>query len=262
MMPELDGIGLCRAVRATTAGLSSYIIILTGVDDHEKLIEAFDAGADDFLGKPVNRRELEARLRAARRVAELQLRLNREAEHLREVNARLEVANRQLASVALTDSLTGLPNRRHLLETLSQEWARAARHHGHFALVFVDLDHFKRINDERGHDAGDIVLERVARVLRRQVRAEDTVGRFGGEEFLILCPGSGLESAMVIAERIRSRLAAERFNIGGSSWTITASFGVAAAIPSAAPTDWDETLRRADAALYQAKHSGRDRVCS
>jgi len=262
MMPELDGIGLCRALRATTTSLTSYIIILTDVDSHEKLIEAFDAGADDFLRKPVNRRELEARLRAARRVVELQARLGSEAERLREVNARLEVVNKQLASVALTDSLTGLPNRRHLLECLGQEWSRTARHQGPFALVFVDLDHFKRINDERGHDVGDIVLERVARVLRRHIRTGDTVGRFGGEEFLILCPGSGLEAATLIAERIRRELAAERFNIGGTSWTVTASFGVAAAIPSSAPTNWDETLRRADAALYAAKHSGRDRVCS
>ncbi len=262
LMPELDGIGLCRAVRASRTGLASYIIILSGIGDHEKLLEAFDAGADDILGRPVNPRELEARLRAARRVVELQVRLNREAEHLREVNARLEVANRQLAAVALTDSLTGLPNRRHLLETLNQEWSRAARRQGHFALVFVDLDHFKLINDERGHDAGDIVLERVARVLRRHVRAEDTVGRFGGEEFLILCPGCGLASATVIAERIRSQLAAERFKIGGKAWTVTASFGVASAIPSAAPADWDATLRRADAALYLAKQRGRDRVCT
>jgi diguanylate cyclase (GGDEF)-like protein len=261
LMPELDGIGLCRAVRATTTGPMSYIIILTGIGDQQKIIEAFDAGADDFLPKPVDRRELEARLRAARRVVELQWRLNREAEQLRELNTRLEVANQQLASAALTDPLTGLPNRRYLLENLSQEWARTARQRGHFAMVFVDLDHFKRVNDELGHDVGDVVLERVARVLRRQVRAGDTVGRFGGEEFLILCPGSGLESAKLIAERIRRELAAQRFNIGGTSWTVTASFGVAAAIPSAAPSSWDETLKRADAALYAAKHSGRDRVC-
>jgi diguanylate cyclase (GGDEF)-like protein len=261
LMPELDGIGLCRAVRATNTGLMSYVIILTGLDDQQKIIEAFDAGADDFLPKPVNRRELEARLRAARRVVELQLRLSREAEQLRELNTRLEVANQQLASVALTDPLTGLPNRRYLLQNLSQEWSRTARQQGHFALVFVDLDHFKRVNDEFGHDAGDIVLERVARVLRRNVRAVDTVGRFGGEEFLILCPGSGLEAAKLIAERIRKELAAQRFNFGGTAWTVTASFGVAAAPPSAAPSSWDETLKRADAALYAAKKSGRDRVC-
>jgi diguanylate cyclase (GGDEF)-like protein len=261
VMPELDGIGLCRAVRATTTSLVSYIIILSGVGEQQKIIEALDAGADDFLGKPVNRRELEARLRAARRVVELQWRLNREAEQLRALNTRLEVANRQLASAALTDPLTGLPNRRSLLETLSQEWSRTARKRGHFALVFVDLDQFKRVNEERGHDVGDIVLERVARVLRRHVRAGDTVGRFGGEEFLILCPGSGLEAAKLIAERIRQELAAQRFDIGDRSWTVTASFGVAAAIPSDAPSSWDETLRRADTALHAAKDGGRDRVC-
>ncbi len=259
MMPGLDGIGLCRAIRSDARGAMTYVILLTGSDDHDKLIEAFDAGADDFVQKPIVRREFEARLRAARRVVTLQQQLAREAERLREANARLEAMNRQLAMVALTDSLTGLPNRRHLLERLRQDWSQALRQGLDFCVVFVDIDHFKSVNDVRGHDAGDIVLERTARVLRRSVRSEDVVGRFGGEEFLIMCTSCDGPSAVRLAERIRESLAAEQFGIGGQPWHVTASFGVAA-VRAAVGLDWSDVVRCADEALYQAKHLGRNRV--
>ena len=259
VMPGLDGIGLCRAIRSSPHGALTYVILLTGNGDHAKLVEAFDAGADDYIQKPVVPRELEARLRPARRVVGMQRQLARDAERLREANSRLESMNRQLAGVALTDALTGLPNRRHLLERLRQDWALAARQQRDFCVVFVDIDHFKQVNDQRGHEAGDIVLERTARVLRRAVRAEDTVGRFGGEEFLIMCPGCNLDDAVVVAERIRQNLAAEEFSIGGQRWHVTASFGVAS-VRAASNLDWSDVVRSADEALYRAKHQGRNRV--
>lgn len=259
MMPALDGIGLCRAIRSGSAGAMTYVILLTSTEDHEKLVEAFDAGVDDYIQKPIVPRELQSRLRPARRVVGMQRQLAREAEQVREANARLEVLNRQLANVALTDPLTGLANRRHLLERMRQDWALALRQQRTFCVVFVDLDHFKRVNDERGHEAGDIVLERAARVLRRTVRTEDTVGRFGGEEFLIMCPGCGVEDALLLAERVRANLAAEQFSIGGQQWSVTASFGVAAALATPA-MDWSDVVRSADEALYRAKHLGRNRV--
>lgn len=259
MMPGLDGIGLCRAIRGDASGAMTYVILLTGSGDHEKLVEAFEAGADDFVQKPVVRREFEARLRAARRVVALQHQLARDAERLREANARLESLNRQLAAVALTDSLTGLPNRRHMLERLRQDWSLALRQGRDFCVVFVDIDHFKAVNDVRGHDAGDIVLERTARVLRRSVRSEDVVGRFGGEEFLIMCTGCDAKSAVQVAERIRASLAAEEFGIGGAPWHVTASFGVAA-VRAQPGFDWSDVVRCADEALYRAKHLGRNRV--
>jgi diguanylate cyclase (GGDEF)-like protein len=259
MMPGLDGIGLCRAIRSDAGGAMTYVVLLTGSGDHDKLVEAFDAGADDFVQKPIVRREFEARLRAARRVVTLQRQLARDAERLRETNARLEALNRQLATVALTDSLTGLPNRRHLLERLRQDWSQALRKGLDFCIVFVDIDHFKNVNDVRGHDAGDIVLERTARVLRRSVRSEDVVGRFGGEEFLIMFTGCDGPSAVRLAERIRESLAAEQFGMGGHPWHVTASFGVAA-VRAADGLDWSDVVRCADEALYQAKHLGRNRV--
>jgi diguanylate cyclase (GGDEF)-like protein len=260
VMPRLDGIGLCRALRESSANDACYVIVFTGFGDENKLVQAFEAGADDYLTKPVVRRELEARLRAARRVVGLQRQLAQEADALRELNAQLEVANRQLASAALTDSLTGLPNRRHVLERLRQEWSLAARHSRPFGVVFVDLDHFKKINDVRGHHAGDIVLERVSRVLRRVIRTEDTAGRFGGEEFVVLCPGANHAQTMVAAERIRAELEAEEFSIGGDTWRVTASLGVAAVGAVRGEAQWDVALRQADAALYRAKHQGRNRV--
>lgn len=259
VMPGLDGIGLCRAIRSSAAGAMTYVMLLTGNGDHQKLVEAFDAGADDYIQKPIVPRELQARLRPARRVVGMQRQLAREADQVREANARLEALNRQLAGVALTDSLTGLPNRRHLLERMRQDWALALRQQRNFCVVFVDLDHFKRVNDERGHEAGDIVLERAARVLRRTVRTEDTVGRFGGEEFLIMCPGCSVDDALIVAERIRASLAAEQFSIGGQQWSVTASFGVASALATTA-LDWSDVVRSADEALYRAKHLGRNRV--
>jgi diguanylate cyclase (GGDEF)-like protein len=260
VMPRLDGIGLCRALRESSTNDGCYVIVFTGFGDENKLVQAFEAGADDYLTKPVVRRELEARLRAARRVVGLQRQLAQEADALRELNAQLEVANRQLASAALTDSLTGLPNRRHVLERLRQEWSLAARHSRPFGVVFVDLDHFKKINDVRGHHAGDIVLERVSRVLRRVIRTEDTAGRFGGEEFVVLCPGANHAQAMRAAERIRAELEAEEFSIGGETWHVTASLGVAAVGAVRGEAQWDSALRQADAALYRAKNQGRNRV--
>jgi diguanylate cyclase (GGDEF)-like protein len=142
---------------------------------------------------------------------------------------------------------------------MRQDWALALRQQRNFCVVFVDLDHFKRVNDERGHEAGDIVLERAARVLRRTVRTEDTVGRFGGEEFVIMCPGCSVDDALIVAERIRASLAAEQFSIGGQQWSVTASFGVASALATTA-LDWSDVVRSADEALYRAKHLGRNRV--
>lgn len=260
VMPQLDGIALCRAIRESPANDGCYVIVFTGHGDEDKLVQAFEAGADDYLNKPVVRREFEARLRAARRVIALQRQLAREADALRELNARLEVANRQLAAAALTDALTGLPNRRHVLERLRQEWSAAARHQRPFGVIFVDLDHFKAVNDVRGHHAGDIVLERLARVLRRVIRAEDTAGRFGGEEFVVLCPGASLPQVMRAAERIRIELEAEEFTIGGETWHVTASLGVAAVGAVRGEAGWEVALRQADAALYRAKHQGRNRV--
>src|SRR5690606_28995894 len=152
-------------------------------------------------------RELEGRLRAAKRIITLQSELRRKIESLRELNSDLTDANRRLFDVAHHDVLTGLPNRRLMVEQLRQAWAGYQRRRKPFALALVDIDHFKRVNDHYGHDAGDKVLTRVAKILRRQIRAEDSVARFGGEEFLILMPDTDSDAAARLAERVRAAIA-------------------------------------------------------
>jgi len=259
VMPNMDGIDLCRLARASERGRLLYIILLTAFGDDDSLVAAFESGADDFVNKPVNVRELEARLRAAKRIISLQTELRRKIESLRELNTELTDANRRLFDFAHHDALTGLPNRRLMVERLQQAWSEYQRRGREFAVAVLDLDHFKRVNDELGHDAGDQVLARIARVLRRQIRAEDTVARFGGEEFLILMPETGIEAAMQLAERVRSAIEREQFTEGGRSWSVTTSIGVAAA--STSTTSRDELLKAADEALYEAKGAGRNRVC-
>lgn len=260
VMPKLDGIDVCRTVRASAAGKMIYIIMMTAHGDENRLVEAFDAGADDYLNKPVNPRELQARLRAATRFVELQAALSREAERMHAVNTELAVANRKLFDSAHTDALTGLPNRRYVIERLKQEWSLHLRRDSALSVILLDIDHFKKVNDQRGHDVGDFVLERVARLMRHEVRNEDTVARFGGEEFLVVTTGIDLEGAMLTAERIREAIAREIFSFGGGSWHVTASLGVAAA--NTRTESIEDLLKQADVALYQAKGTGRNRVCS
>ena len=212
----------------------------------------------EYLGTPFNGRTLQARLRAARRIVNLQNELRRKIEKLRELNDDLTAANQRLYDFAHHDSLTGLPNRRLMIERLQQQWSGYQRRHRPFTVALLDLDNFKRVNDELGHDIGDLVLMQAARVLRRQVRAEDTVARFGGEEFLILMPETDLDAARLLAERVRASIAEEAFVSAGQRFDMTASIGVAAATPDL--NTWQALLKVADQALYAAKGAGRDRV--
>lgn len=259
LMPHMDGIALCRAARQGARGRLLYFILLTAYGDDERLLDAFDAGADDFLTKPINLRKLQARLRAAKRIINLQTELRRKIEALRELNAALTETNKRLFDVAHHDTLTGLPNRRLIIDRLQQEWAAYQRRKTSFAVALLDLDYFKRVNDERGHDVGDAVLARLARVLRRQIRAEDIVARFGGEEFLILMPNTELGAARRLAERVRASVAREPFFGSDATPSMTASIGVAAAAPDL--DSWQALLKVADTQLYAAKGAGRDRVC-
>jgi diguanylate cyclase (GGDEF)-like protein len=258
-MPSLDGIGLCRAVRAGESSPSTYVIVLTAHTEQPRLLAAFDAGADDFLSKPINVRELQARVRAAQRIVTLQRQLAEDARALRQANLRLEAANAQLSRTSSTDALTGLPNRRYVLECLQREWEAAGRAQRPLAVIFADIDHFKSINDRFGHDAGDIVIERVARAIRRTVRKMDVVGRFGGEEFVVVCPAAGEAEAQQIAERVRSAVEQERWSFAGTPVPVTVSLGVACAatVPG---TESMALLRHADKALYEAKRAGRNQV--
>jgi len=245
MMPGLDGLEVCRRVRELAREPYIYIILLTARDTAEELVEGMEAGADDYLRKPVNSHELRVRLRAGRRILDLQEELVRARETLR--------------LQATRDPLTELWNRGAMFEILARELKRARRESGTVSIVMADLDHFKAVNDRMGHAAGDAVLRETARRMGLCVRPYDSPCRYGGEEFLIVLPGCDLENATMRAEEIRSALAATPFQIPEGVLSVTCSLGVTA---SSGDADFDGSalLHEADEALYAAKHNGRNRV--
>jgi diguanylate cyclase (GGDEF)-like protein len=258
IMPGLDGLALCKALRQTEEGQQMYFIVLSALEQDDQLVEAFESGVDDYLTKPFTPRVLAARLRAGLRVIHLQEEARRDSENLRKFAAELAVANRRLQQAALTDPLTGLPNRRYAMERLDQEWAGALRNNRPLSCLVLDLDRFKHINDTHGHDIGDLVLRQASAVLRKEARTEDGICRIGGEEFLVICADTPLPAAMQLAERLRNAIALTRFSNGAVSCTTTVSVGVAQRTPEMQRAD--ELFKAADNALYAAKGAGRNRV--
>jgi diguanylate cyclase (GGDEF)-like protein len=245
MMPGLNGVDICRGIRAAGREPYVYILLLTARNDAHDLVEGMEAGADDYVTKPFQAHELRVRLRAGRRILELQQQLLAAREALREQ--------------ATHDGLTGLLNRTAILEMLQKELARAAREGHAVSLLMVDIDRFKLVNDTHGHAAGDAVLRETAHRMREAIRTYDGVGRYGGEEFLIVLPGCDGESAVAQAERIRETVAASPYFTGQRSIAVTCSIGASSrAVPG--ETDGEPLLREADLALYAAKGHGRNRV--
>lgn len=258
VMPQMNGPELCRTLRRTEQGNKIYFVLLTGNACDDELVEGFEAGVDDYVTKPFNPRVLTARLRAAIRVVNMQQESERDSASLRKFTTELAVANRRLQLAALTDSLTDLPNRRFLIERLEQEWATFSRVRRTFTAMMIDIDRFKNINDAHGHEVGDQVLCQVSALLRNCVRTEEVVGRLGGEEFLIICPGTNRTVGLRLAERLREEIANHAYKVGDISLKVTVSIGIAES--EIGMTQVDELLRRADAALYRAKNAGRNCV--
>ena len=259
IMPEMDGLELCRALRRSENGQQIYVIMLTGYDDEERLVEALRAGVDDYVVKPFSPRALSARVRAAGRIIRLQEEVERRSGEVRRYAAELGVVNRQLEVAALTDALTGLPNRRYAMERLGQEWAAASRSGRPLACMIVDIDHFKRVNDTWGHTSGDAVLRETAALVRRSVRENDVACRLGGEEFVVICPDTGAVAAGQLAERLRAGAEAHNIQARGFNGPVHVSIGVAECTEPMRTTD--DILKAADEALYAAKRAGRNRVC-
>jgi len=259
MMPEMDGLQLCRAIRSSEGIGFVYVIMLTANADKARLVEAFRAGVDDFLPKPFDREELLARLTAGTRIFRLEESLAKQNHALHKANAEMAVLNQKLERLATTDVLTGLANRREAMIRLEQHWETAERYNQALACIMVDIDHFKQFNDTYGHDIGDVVLRQIAKTLDSCTRAGETTCRLGGEEFLILCPNATSEMAAVGAERLRQAIESNRIRHDGLELTATVSMGVAERNePTNTP---DDLLKHADDALYAAKRSGRNRVC-
>ena len=245
MMPGVTGLEVCQRIRQRGSEPYTYILLLTSKSQKEDLIEGMDAGADDYITKPFDQNELQVRLRAGTRLVDLQAQLLSAREALREQATR--------------DSLTHLWNRSSILEILTRELSRAHRESSPLGVVIVDLDHFKQVNDTHGHPVGDAVLREAARRMQGSIRQYDSLGRYGGEEFLILLPGCGEAESFAQAERLRRNLTQADIRVNDLSLHITASFGVTAAIPGD-PWTAEGLIRKADEALYVAKKSGRNRV--
>jgi diguanylate cyclase (GGDEF)-like protein len=259
LMPKMDGIELCRELRRNRENRGIYLIIVTMQESADKLVEAFDAGADDYLNKPITPKIFFARLRAAQRVVQLQEELAFDREQLVRFSAELSAANERLQGQALSDALTGLPNRRFAMERLEQEWALTKRGERTLSCLMVDVDHFKSINDRFGHQVGDEALKLVADTLRRAARTQDVVCRYGGEEFLVICPDTDARAAVQCAERLRTYVAAQGLRLqDGGEHKMTVSVGVAE--KSETINTLESLLIRADDNLYAAKGAGRNRT--
>jgi two-component system, cell cycle response regulator len=245
MMPGMEGAEICRQVRSGVRDRYVYIMLLSARAELEDVVKGMESGADDYIMKPFQVDELRARLRAGRRVLALQEELVEAREALREQATR--------------DGLTGLWNRTSIFDILQNELARSGRSGEPLIALMADLDGFKPVNDHFGHMAGDAVLRQVAARMKASVRRYDSVGRYGGEEFLIVLPRCEMAGGMALAERIRHAIAGECFRAGDVDIPLTCSLGAACACPPAIPPA-DDLVREADAALYRAKHLGRDRV--
>lgn len=273
MMPGLDGPEVCRRIRARGTvphpidgkhlDASSefrkpdgspynaavppyvYVLLLTSKSDKQDVVGGLDAGADDYIVKPFDPQELRVRLRAGERILDLQ--------------QQLILAREQMRDLALHDSLTGIWNRGATLDALSRELSRAQRERGHVGVIMVDIDRFKNINDTLGHPAGDAVLREVTSRFKRSLRPYDTLGRMGGEEFLIVVPGCNVLNALSQAERLRTIIAREPVQTSEGAVSVTVSMGVSVA-EHGDLLNVESLIRTADLALYRAKRSGRNRV--
>jgi len=238
MMPGLEGVQVCRKIRERKDRPYIYILLLSARTQKEDLLLGLESGADDYLTKPFDAQELRARLHVGQRILQLQ--------------DGLMVAGAELLFRATHDSLTGIANRDVILDSLRREHSRQVREGGSFGIVLLDVDHFKSVNDTFGHLCGDAVLQEVVRRVTSTVRAYDTVGRYGGEEFLIVAPSSGAEGILRLSERVRLAIETEPIKTDGGEISVTLSLGLAVS-SEATPLDPKIMLSTADEALYRAK---------
>jgi len=243
VLPDMDGVNLCQELKMNPATTGRYILLVTGEDSHEKKVQGFAMGADDYVTKPFHPEELMARVRAGKRMVDLQ--------------NRLVVANRKLQVLSTTDTLTGISNRRLFDKVLLRSFEHAQRYQRPLSVVVIDVDGFKSINDRFGHQVGDEVLRTIASTMQASMRVTDFLCRYGGEEFAVILPETGLDDANRFADKIRQAVASR--TIPPIGWSVTVSAGVATF-----PHTWfskpAEVLEAADQALYRAKKRGRNRV--
>ncbi|MCB9614688.1 MAG: diguanylate cyclase [Sandaracinus sp.] len=247
LMPGLGGLEACRLLKSLARDREAFwpVVLLTAQNDNDSRVQGLRLGADDYVGKPFDERELLARVDGLLRI--------------RAMHDELASAKQRLEALAVTDELTGLYNFRYLSTRLREELKRAERHREPLACAMLDVDRFKRINDDLGHDVGDIVLREVARRVRGAVREIDVVARYGGDELLLILPSTPFSGALTVASRVWNDVRVAPIRANGQEVRVTTSIGVAL-YPSRDVTDAEALLRAADQALYQAKRDGRDRI--
>jgi diguanylate cyclase (GGDEF)-like protein len=246
-LPDMDGVDLCQELKSNPAFKSRYVIMLTGEDEQEDKVQGLDLGADDYITKPFQYPELLARIRAAKRIVDLQ-------KELRETNKRLEL-------LSITDGLTKLYNHRHFQDELARAFEESARYERPLSLAIIDLDFFKKVNDTYGHAVGDEVLKAVAQMFQESIRSTDLAARYGGEEFGVMMPETDMDDAIAFAEKIRSLIETTSIDTQAGSISVTVSIGVST-IPHPKIHSAKELIVSADKALYRAKKGGRNQVQS
>ena len=244
-LPDMDGVELCREIKSNAAFKTRYVIMLTGETEQEDKVQGLDLGADDYITKPFQPAELLARIRAAKRIVDLQ-------KELVESNKRLEM-------LSITDGLTQLYNHRYFQDELARAFEESQRYGRPLSLAIVDLDFFKKVNDTYGHAVGDEVLKQVSMLFRDSIRSTDLAARYGGEEFAVMMPETELADALVFAEKIRSQVEATQVNTQAGSIATTVSIGVST-VPHTRIHAAKELVVAADKALYRAKKNGRNQV--
>jgi diguanylate cyclase (GGDEF)-like protein len=255
VMAPLDGYKLTAAVKRQPRYKSLPVILLTSETDSGNKVKGLNLGANDYVTKPFDPSELVARVKNLLRIKELQ-------QEVEEKNAQLAELNKQLEALAITDDLTGLFNRRHFMERLREEFARSKRYQMDLSCIMFDIDNFKKINDQWGHQTGDKVLKELGALLERSHRTHDLAARYGGEEFILILCQTDREGAIVFAEQLRSNVQNHPFSgVKGKPLSVTVSIGVGS-YPAPDVTQPDDLVRVADGALYQAKRTGKNRVIS
>lgn len=247
VLPDIDGIELCQRIRQAgeSSGSYTYVILLTSKEGRQNMLEAMEAGSDDYLVKPFDEMELKAHLLVGKRILDLQ--------------EELVAARESMRHAATHDSLTGLMNRGEIIAMLKRELERARRERQSVGVILGDIDHFKNVNDTLGHLFGDEALREISRRLRAQLRVYDGVGRYGGEEFLMILPNCDLPNAILRADGLREFIAREPVSWSGVERAVTMSMGVAVS-DCDGENKLESLLNQADAGLYQAKEKGRNRV--
>jgi two-component system, cell cycle response regulator len=244
-LPDMDGLVLCQELKLNPEFKSRYVIILTGEDETEDKIQGLDLGADDYITKPFQYPELLARIRAAKRIVDLQ--------------KELMETNRTLERLSITDGLTSLYNHRHFQDELARAFEESARYVRPLSLAMADIDFFKKVNDSYGHAVGDEVLKCVAKLFKESSRSTDLAARYGGEEFAVMMPETDLDSAMAFAEKVRARIETTPVETQSGPLHVTVSIGVAT-VPHPNIHAAKELIVASDTALYGAKHAGRNQV--